>query len=86
MRLRINFNKDGTKNYYVLESYRDESGKSTSRIIRKLGTHDELLKEHEDPEAWAREIVEQMNREGTSQTVMVPFTLDMPLKKGKQLE
>ena len=82
MRLRINFNKDGTKNYYVLESYRDESGKSTSRIIRKLGTHDELLKEHEDPEAWAREIVEQMNREGTSQTVMVPFTLDIPLKKG----
>ena len=75
MRLRVNVNKDGTKNYYVLESYRTDAGKSTTRIVRKLGTHDELLKEHADPETWARSIVEEMNREAESgkQQIMVPY-------------
>jgi len=58
----MNLNKDGTKNYYVLESYRTDTGKSATRIVRKLGTHDELLKEHADPEAWAQSVVEEMNR------------------------
>lgn len=75
MRLRVNLNKDGTKNYYVLESYRTDAGKSTTRIVRKLGTHDELLKEHTDPEAWAQSVVEEMNREarGGKQQIMVPY-------------
>lgn len=75
MRLRVNLNKDGTKNYYVLESYRTDAGKSTTRIVRKLGTHDELLKEHVDPEAWAQSVVEEMNREaqGGKQQIMVPY-------------
>jgi hypothetical protein len=36
-------------------------GKSTKRIVRKLGTHDETLKEQADPEAWAESVVEEMN-------------------------
>ena len=75
MRLRINQNKDGTKNYYILESYRTDAGKSTTRIVRKLGTHDELLKEHADPEAWAQSVVEKMNRaaQDGKQQIMVPY-------------
>ena len=76
MRLRINTNKDGTKNYYVLESYRSDSGKSTTRIVKKLGTHEQLLKEHDDPEAWANEVVKEMNNEAAAkkQDVLVRFS------------
>ena len=76
MRLRIDINKDGSKNYYVLESYRTESKKTTTRIVRKLGSYDQLLQEHDDPEAWARDVVAEMNRlakEG-KQKIMVPFS------------
>ncbi len=76
MRLRIDTNKDGSKNFYVMESYRNDSNKSTSRIVKKLGSYDQLVQEHEDPEAWAREVVAEMNRqakEGT-QKIMVPYS------------
>ena len=62
MRLCLDQNKNGTKNYYVMESYRADSKKTTTRIVKKLGSFDQLIKEHEDPEAWAREIVAEMNR------------------------
>ena len=76
MRLRINTNKDGSRNYYVLESYRSDSGKSTTRIVKKLGTHEQLLKEHDDPEAWASELVKEMNNEAATkkQDVLVRFS------------
>ena len=76
MRLRINTNKDGSKNYYVLESYRSNSGKSTTRIVKKLGTHEQLLKEHDDPEAWANELVKELNNEAAAkkQDVLVRFS------------
>ena len=51
------------KQYYVLESYRNEQGKSSTRIVKKLGNHEQLLKEHDDPEAWARSVVDEMNRQ-----------------------
>lgn len=76
MRLRIDVNKDGTKNYYILESFRTDDKKTTTRIVKKLGNHEDLLKEHEDPEAWAREQVDNMNqlaKEG-KQKIMVPFS------------
>lgn len=71
----MNLNKDGTKNDYIFESYRTDSGKSTTRIVRKLGSHDELLKERSDPKAWAQSVVEEMNREaqGGKQQIMVPY-------------
>lgn len=86
MRLRIDTNKDGTKNYYVMESYRTDEKKTTTRIVKKLGSHAELQKEHEDPEAWAREVVEEMNRaakEG-NQRIMVPFTPSVQIEKEQE--
>ncbi len=61
MRLRINKNKDGSENYYVLQSYRNERGVSTTKIIEKLGSYAELKKQHPDPEAWAKQYVEELN-------------------------
>ena len=63
MRLRIDQNKNGTKNYYVMESYRTDSKKTTTRIVKKLGSYDQLIQVHDDPEAWAREVVAEMNRQ-----------------------
>lgn len=76
MRLRIDTNKDGTKNYYVLESFRTDNKKTTTRIVRKLGSHAQLLAEHDDPEAWAREVVAEMNRQASEgkRKIMVPFS------------
>ena len=75
MRLSIVTSKN-SKQFYVLESYRTAKGKNTSRIVRKLGTYDQLIKEHEDPEAWAREVVAEMNRQAQEgkQKVMVPYS------------
>lgn len=73
MRLRVNTNKDGSKNYYVLKSYRNEAGKSTSRIVEKLGTHEELLKLHSDPFAWAKGYVAELNRLEESEQLRISF-------------
>ena len=72
--------------YYVLESYRKENGKNTTRIVRKLGTHEQLLKEHPDPETWARSIVAEMNREAAEgkQTIMASFSVSDLIKKDEQ--
>ena len=71
------------KQYYVIEGYRNEQGKSTTRIVKKLGNHAELLKEHDDPEAWAREVVADMNRQAKEgkQKIMVPFSPSAIIEK-----
>lgn len=86
MRLRIDTNKDGTKNYYVLESYRTDTKKSTTRIVRKLGTHEQLLEEHENPEAWAQSVVDEMNRQAQvgTQKVLVSYTPAELIEKDKE--
>lgn len=62
MNLYVYTSKSGKTTYYVKNSFRDKTGKSTSRIVEKIGTHEELLKEHTDPKAWAQSYVEELNR------------------------
>ena len=83
MRLRINTNKDGSKNYYVLESYRGNNGKSTTRIVKKLGTHEQLLKEHDDPKVWAEELVKEMNAQAVEkkQDILVKFSPSVQIER-----
>lgn len=86
MRLRIDTNKDGTQNFYVLESFRTDNKKSTTRIVKKLGSYDRLLKEHADPEAWAREVVAEMNRQAKEgkQKIMIPFSPSAVIDKADE--
>lgn len=52
-----------TKNkifYYGLESVRNGK-KVHSKIVKKFGTYDELIKEHEDPESWVRNEILRIN-------------------------
>ena len=68
MNLYIFTAKNGTTTYYVKNSFRDKNGKSTSKIVERLGTYEELRKEHNDPEAWARAYINDMNRQAKEQT------------------
>ena len=68
MNLYIYTAKNGTTTYYVKNSFRDKNGKSTSKIVERLGTYEELRKEHDDPEAWARAYIDEMNRQVKEQT------------------
>lgn len=63
MRLRVGTNKNGSRNLYILKSYRNDQGKSTTKVFENLGSYDALLQEHEDPIAWAKEYIEELNRQ-----------------------
>ena len=51
--------------YYVLDSYRDKKDKSKviTKKILTIGSHSSLLKTHEDPLAYAKEVVRKLNEE-----------------------
>lgn len=85
MHLHIVTSKNA-KQYYVIEGYRNDQGKSTTRIVRKLGTHEQILKEHDDPEAWAREVVAEMNRQAKEgkQKILVPFSPSIVIEKNDE--
>lgn len=80
MKLRVDKNKNGTMNLYVHKGYRDKNGKSTSKIVEKLGTYDELLKEHDDPIAWAKEYVAKLNEQEKEANRKVVVSFD-PTKR-----
>nr|DAU86821.1 MAG TPA: hypothetical protein [Inoviridae sp.] len=61
MRLNIVKSKNAQQ-FYVIESYRTADGKNTSRIVEKLGTYEKLKESHDDPVAWAKEYVDELNR------------------------
>ena len=63
MHLYMDRGKYGHNTLYVSKTFRKENGKTTIRIIEKLGRYDDLLKEHEDPISWAKEYVEKLNEE-----------------------
>lgn len=62
MRLQISKSKNATS-YYVIKSYR-ENGHNTSKVIEKLGTREQIMARTgcDDPEAWARAYIEELNK------------------------
>lgn len=74
MNLYVYTAKNGRTTYYVKNSYRDKNGKSTSKIVEKLGTHEELLGVHNDPKAWAQAYIEELNRADKEQKRSVTVT------------
>lgn len=62
MRLSIVKTKNATQ-YYVIKSIRNKNGKSTSKIIEKLGNETEVLKKSKgmDPVKWAHEYIAKLN-------------------------
>ena len=71
---------------YISRAYRDKSGKSTSKIFKKLGTMEDLLKEHDNDRekvlAWAREQARIFTEAERNNTLTVP----LEFSEEKQIE
>lgn len=92
--MRVTTSKSkNAESFYISKGFINEKGKSTSVIIRKLGTLQELLKEHgptrDDVMEWAREQArietEKYKKEKEAKTVLIPFHADRQLDYDKQV-
>lgn len=87
MKLSISKSKNA-ESFYITQSYIDDSGKSTSKIVRKLGTLNSLCSElntdRDGVVAWAKEQVrqetEKYNSEKDTKTVLIPFHANRSLE------
>ena len=68
MKLKISKSKNSC-NLYVQKAYRDNTGKSTSKIVERLGSLDEVRQRagDRDPIEWAKEYVEKLTMEEKEQ-------------------
>ena len=84
---------ENAESFYICKSYTKANGSTTSAIVRKLGTLEQLLPEHgptrDDVVAWAKNEVkietEKYKKEKEAQTVLIPFHADRQLDYDKQL-
>lgn len=92
MKLTISKSKN-SESFYITKGYINDKGVSTSTVIRRLGTLQELLKEHgparDDVLAWAREEAKletkKYKEEQQSRTVQITFHADRHLDYGQQV-
>lgn len=93
--ISINLHITKSKNaesFYICKSYTKANGSTSSTIVRKLGTLEQLLTEHgptrEDVLAWAKNEVkietELYKKEKKAKTVLIPFHADRQLDYDKQ--
>jgi len=81
-----------SESFYITKGYINDKGVSTSVVIRKLGTLNDLLKEHgptrDDVMAWAREEARietlKYKKERESKSVQITFHADRHLDYDKQ--
>ena len=92
MNLHISKSKNA-ESFYIAKSYVKANGTTSSMIIRKLGTLNQLILEHgptrDDVVAWAKNEVkletEKYKKEKEAKTVLIPFHADRPLTYDKQV-
>lgn len=92
MNLHISKSKN-SESFYIAKSFVKANGSTTSCNIRKLGTLENLLKEHgptrDDVIAWAKNEArietEKYKKEKQAKTVLIPFHADRHLDYGKQV-
>lgn len=81
-----------SESFYISHSYINDKGKSTSKVIRKLGTLSDLAEElgtdRDGVMAWAREQArietKKYKQDKENKTVLIPFHADRPLEYDKQ--
>ena len=82
-----------SESFYIAKSFINDKGVSTSVNVRKLGTLNELLKEHgptrDDVMAWAREEAkketQKYKEEQQNKAVQITFHADRQLPYGQQV-
>lgn len=91
MNLHITKSKNA-ESFYIAKSYVKANGSTSSTIVRKLGTLNQLLALHgptrDDVLAWAKNEVkletEKYKKEKEAKTVLIPFRADRQLDYDKQ--
>lgn len=81
-----------SESFYITKSFKNSTGKSSSVVVRKLGTLNELLKEHgptrDDVLFWAKEEArietEKYKKEREAKSVQITFHADRHLDYDKQ--
>ena len=81
-----------SESFYITKSFKNSNGKSSSVVVRKLGTLNELLKEHgptrDDVMYWAKEEARietlKYKKEQEAKTVQITFHADRQLDYDKQ--
>ena len=92
MNLHITKSKNA-ESFYIAKSYTKANGSTSSMIIRKLGTLNQLLEEHgptrDDVLEWAKNEVkletEKYKKEKEANTVLIPFHANKCLKYGNKV-
>ena len=92
MNLHISKSKNA-ESFYICKSFVKANGSTSSMIVRKLGTLEQLLVEHgptrDDVLTWAKNEVkietEKYKKEKEAKTVLIPFHADRQLDYGKQV-
>lgn len=87
--MKLSIKKSGRFTYlYAVKGFRDDRGVSTSKVVKKFGTIEELKEslDGEDPVEWARAQVEEMTAQEKSgkQEVVVKYKPSVRLKKDEQ--
>lgn len=91
--MRVTTSKSkNAESFYISKGYVNDKGTSTSVIVRKLGTLNELIKEHgptrDDVMRWAKEEAkietEKYKKEQEAKSVQITFHADRPLDYNKQ--
>lgn len=80
MRLKITKSKNAQSLYVIRSTY--ENGKHSSKIVEKLGTYAELSNIHNDPIAWAKQYIRQLNDKEKEATrkVLLQFSQDKSIR------
>jgi transposase len=87
--MKLSIKKSGRFTYlYAVKGYRDDRGVSTSKVVRKFGTIEELQDrlKGEDPEEWARGQVAEMtaSEKAEKQEILLRYKPSVQLKKNEQ--
>lgn len=91
--MRVTTSKSkNAESFYISKGYVNDKGTSTSVIVRKLGTLNELIKEHgptrDDVMRWAKEEAkietEKYKKEQEAKSVQITFHADRQLEYDKQ--
>lgn len=87
MHIFIDKGKYGHNTLYVHKTFRKEDGKTTSKVVERLGTIEELSKEHDDPIAWAKEYIAELNRQEkeNQRKVMLTYAPNELIEKGQDV-
>ncbi len=85
MYLYIDKGKYGHNTLYIKKSFRKENGKTSSKIVKNLGRLDDLKKIHDDPIAWAKQYIDELNENDKEQTrtVIIKKSQSKRIPKGK---